>query len=199
MVSETGTDKLVPTTESREEDAVVTTDVPGATDANSIEGVDEALTKPVRPRNYSFSHKNPDTLDSVETKIGSFTIPAAIGSTYWAILKVFYEHPDERIFIDALLAGVEELMKDRDADGWSRYCTKDQTTVYKKAEGKRSVQKIKPWQDRIVGNAKTLTRQGGNSPYGKRLHERGHALKFTHDANGQPYFVLHTQPLTKDQ
>jgi hypothetical protein len=173
----------------------------GIVDTAPVIGVSTEETvevKAKRPRNYSFSHKNPETLDLIETQHGSFTIPAGIGSTYWAILKVFYEKHDKRVYCEELLKSVAELMTDRDAEGWKRYCSKESTTVYKKVQKIRSIQKIKPWQERIIGNAKTLTRSGGNSKYGLRLIERGHSLLFGHDENKKAYFILQTKVNTTD-
>lgn len=145
-----------------------------------------------RSRNYSFLHKKPDTLDEVECGDKTFSIPAQAGCSYWAILKVCYERADKPITVDQLCDCVAELMTDRDEEKWERYCGKSKTTVYHKLEQKRNVQKTKPWQERIINNAKTLTRLGGNSKYGLRLYERGHQLCFEHDDNDQPYFILRT-------
>jgi DNA-binding NtrC family response regulator len=153
----------------------------------------ESANKARRPsRNYSFLSKNPDKLDRVEVNGIEFIIPASIGSCYWAILKVCYENADKPVYLDRLVSSVAEFMQDRDEDAWQRYITKNKTTVYKKVGGERVVQPVKPWQERVVNNAKTLTRLGGESQYGKRLHERGHCLRYEHDDKMQPYVILHT-------
>lgn len=44
----------------------------------------------------------------------------------------------------------------------------------------------------MVNNAKTLTRKGGANPYGQRLIERGHILRFKADDKAMPFFILNT-------
>lgn len=151
--------------------------------------------KSVRPRNYSFLHKKATKFDSVEVDGIAHPIPANVGSTYWAILKVAYEHANKPIYQDKLPDMVDELMSDpdaRDPAAWDVYKNKGQTTVFMKGENKRVVKAAKPWQDRVINNAKTLTRLGGNSQYGKRLFERGHVLRYEYDEKFQPYFILRT-------
>ena len=145
-----------------------------------------------RPRNYSFKHRDPDSLDTVECNGVQYSIPATIGSCYWAVLKVCYQHVNTRVYFEALWKEVSELMMDRNPEQWQEYCEKEETTVFKKLEAKRDVQKISSWKDRIVNNAKTLTRLGGQSKYGQRLFEMGHVLRFEYDENQVPCFVLHT-------
>ena len=43
-------------------------------------------------RNYSFKDKNVDSFDVVETNNKTYIIPAGVGSTYWAILKVLFQN-----------------------------------------------------------------------------------------------------------
>lgn len=145
-----------------------------------------------RGRNYSFLHKRPETLDEVEVNGKSYSIPAAIGSCYWAVLKVCYENADQPVYTEELLKRVAELMEDRDETMWKNYVSKEKTTVYRKADSKRNVQPIKPWQERVINNAKTLTRLGGSSQYGMRLFERGHVLRYEYDDKSMPYFILRT-------
>lgn len=155
-----------------------------------------------RQRNYSFKHRNVDTLDiakfggddNPDAKAPTFHIPAHIGSIYWAILKVCYENANQPVYLDKLVIAVQDLMKDRDAQAWENYTNKESATVHRRSSGKSATQKIKPWQERVVNNAKTLTRQGGDSAYGKRLSERGHALRLKTDSNMKQYFILITNP-----
>lgn len=160
--------------------------------AEAVETVVNVAEK--RGRNFSFKHKEPDTLDEVEVDGQVFKIPAAVGSCYWAVLKVCYEKHDKPVYLDDMIQGVAGFMEDRDDQQWAVYVNKEKTTVHKTIEGAktRTVQKIKTWQERIINNAKTLCRTGGNSAYGLRLTERGHCLKFHHDDDGRPYFILKT-------
>lgn len=172
-----------------------TPDMPDATEA-PVEAAetDEKAEKVARTRNFSFLHKKPDTLDEVEINGKIFKVPAAAGSCYWAILKVFYENHDKPIYPDDLIKMVAEMMEDRDERAWQIYINKSKTTVHKNVDGAetRVVQPIRTWQERVINNTKTLTRSGGNSPYGLRLIERGHALRGDYDSNGKPYFILYT-------
>jgi hypothetical protein len=147
-----------------------------------------------KPRNYSFLHKKPDTLDEVESGRETFKIPAAAGSCYWAILKVCYENHDKPIHLDVLCKLVAELMEDRDERRWKIYTSKTKTTVHKRVKGElvSEIKGIKTWQERVIGNAKSLKRVGGNNAYGLRLRERGHVLRLDYDAEGKPYFILRT-------
>jgi hypothetical protein len=153
--------------------------------------VDLSQVKKARERNYSFVHKKAETLDEVEIKGNKYSIPAHIGSTYWAILKICYESANKPVLTDDLVKGVDELMRDRDEDSWNEFCGKEKVTVYSKLESKLGTKPIKPWQERVINNAKTLTRLGGKSPYGHRLFERGHVLRFGY-VDKKPCFTLHT-------
>ena len=162
--------------------------------------VSQEAIKPkiVRPRSYSFKHKiakamaNADYAKMDHVVIGEvkYLIPATIGSTYWAALKVGFLHPNEKIYFDDFVQWGSDLMKDRDEDKWNKYCSKDQTTVYHKTDGSKVKQKANTWQERFIGNAKTLTRVGGNSPYGQRLNELGHVWEYACDEELKPYFIL---------
>jgi hypothetical protein len=162
----------------------------------------EVQSKKPRPRNYSFKHRNPDTLgtarfggdDNPDKNAPTFSIPAHIGSVFWAILKVCYENANQRVYTDDLLTAVDSLMRERDESRWNYYINKAQTTISRRRSGtpERSVQKIKPWGERVINNGKTLTRKGGASPYGARLIEQGHSLKYGTDENMKPYFILFT-------
>lgn len=145
-----------------------------------------------KKRNFSFSKRNPDTLDTVDFPNVSYQVPATPGSTYWAILKVMYSHVNEIVPVTQLLSEVDELMRDRDEDSWDNYCGKVHTTVYHRVALKTTKQKVNSWQERIIGNAKTLTRVGGKSPYGARITEKGHSLKYSYDKMGKAYFILQT-------
>jgi hypothetical protein len=159
-----------------------------------VENEQQITKKACRPRNFSFLHKKADTLDDVEINGKVFKIPAAAGSCYWALLKVFYESHDQPVYLDDLCNRVASLMEDRDDVAWQNYINKSHTTVQKTVDGerKRAVQKIKTWQERVINNAKTLTRLGGESQYGMRLYERGHVLRYEYDSACRPYFILHT-------
>jgi hypothetical protein len=159
-------------------------------DAKQVEQVDKVVKQ--RPREFSFKHKNPDNFESVDTPFGTFSIPAQVGSTYWAILKVFYINANKKVFAEDMCPQVAECMMDRDPAAWERYVNKENVKAYHKAEQTHRIKPANSWQDRLIGNAKTLTRIGGNYPYGKRLAERGHTLRYDHEA-GKLFFFLSTQ------
>lgn len=142
---------------------------------------------PARPRSYSHLQRNPDSLDEVEVNGVTYKIPATMGSNYWAILRVMYSHIDKPVYCSQLVKEVDELMSEHNQKNWDRFCNKEKTVVWKRGEQKREVKEIRSWDERIVNNAKTLTRW---KDYGKRLHERGHALSWEHDDKGEPYFIL---------
>ena len=147
-------------------------------------------SKAVRPRNYSHLERNPETLDEVIGVDGvPYKIPATMGSNYWAVLTVMYKNVNTPVYLDALVAGVDAEMRDHDEDSWDGFCNKEKTTVWKRGSAQREIQAIKPWQDRIINNAKTLTRW---KDYGKRLYERGHVLRYEYDDKVKPYFILRT-------
>ena len=139
-------------------------------------------------RNYSFLLKRPDSFDRVERGKDVFIIPARIGSTYWAILKVMYERHDTPVHAEELCNQVAALMLDRDEAAWFAYI--GNATVSRL--GADHPKPVKDWRDRIICNARTLTRLGGNNPYGLRLKERGHQLCIECDANGKTHFILMT-------
>jgi hypothetical protein len=166
---------------------------PAPIESNEIGALEPVVIQPAkasRPRNYSFLHKKIEHLDEVDVDGVKHPIPAHIGSTYWAILKVCYERANKPVYESELPDLVDELMLDRDAASWEAYKNKGSTTVHQK--GQRVIKPAKSWQERVVNNAKTLTRQGGNSQYGKRLVERGHVLLPRYDAKMKPYFILST-------
>lgn len=143
-----------------------------------------------KPRNFSFKDKDPDNYDNIEVNGVNHIVPAPIGSTYWAILKVLYINFDKLVYLDQLLKEVEELMIDRDEIAWNEYVNKKETSVYSKITGTTVVKKVSSWQKRIFNNARTLTRLGGNSKYGERIFEKCHKLKLNYDSEKKPYFVL---------
>lgn len=174
----------------------------GAAEAQQVAEVDSVVKQNAeadkpgvakqRPREFSFMHKNPDSFESVETPDGdTFSVPAQVGSTYWGILKVLYVNANKKVFADDLFSQVAECMQDRDAAAWERYLNKANVKAYHKAEQAHRVKPANSAQDRVIGNAKTLTRTGGNFPYGKRLAERGHSLRYDHEG-GKLYFILST-------
>jgi hypothetical protein len=194
------------TLEKRTKAATKTDDAPvGETvagepvDAEMIE-VDKSEdgSRRARARNYSFAEKMSDPqkaakFETVEVPgLGEVSIPATIGSTYWAILRVMYENANRPIYPDQLVKLVKDLMEEAFPDRWNIYIGKAETTVYRRVDAKRDRQKIKTWQDRVINNAKTLTRIGGTAQYGMRLKERGHLLRFEYDGKKKPCFILHT-------
>jgi hypothetical protein len=154
--------------------------------------------KKARPRSYSYAEKMSDPqkaarYDTVDVPgVGEVSIPATIGSTYWAVMKVMYERPNTPVYPNQLCDLVEELMIDRDETAWDIYTGKVETTAYHRAQQKQSRQPIKDWKERVINNAKTLTRIGGVAKYGLRLLERGHILRFEYDAKKRQCFILHT-------
>jgi hypothetical protein len=167
-------------------------------DLIEVDNESEDAKRRLRARNYSFADKLADPqksakFETVDVKgLGEVSIPATIGSTYWAILRVMYERPNQPVYPDQLVKLVAELMEEAFPDRWDNYTGKAETTVFRRVDQKRDRQKIKTWQDRIIGNAKTLTRIGGTAQYGMRLKERGHLLRFEYDGKKKPCFVLHT-------
>lgn len=153
----------------------------------------------VKPRNHSFVAKPPDRLDSVEMEDGTIhVVPARPGSTYWAILRIMYESFGKPVRQEELTKGVESLMQESHPERWDKYKAKTKVVSFRKTKQLNRVQQASNWRERIIGNAKTLTRQGGSSPYGLRLIERGHCLKYTYDHNQQPYFILKNIETKKD-
>lgn len=146
----------------------------------------EIIKKTVKDRNFSFLGKNTEEFDNFEFKGVNYIIPATIGSTFWAIIKVLYQHENEKIYYDTLTSEVEELMRDRDEDSWNRYINKKEITIHKKLTDTRELKPIAHWKDRIISNARTLCRK---RDYGKRLIEIG--FKLVHNKNkDKNYFVL---------
>lgn len=171
-------------------------------ETDKVEVVQEVKSQ--KDRNYSFMHRKDDTLDAVENEEDeqdetSYVIPAQPGSTYWAILRVAYENADQPIRLGCIVDQVAELLEGRDPEKWDRYVNKTSITTRKNGE---IVQKsANDWRKRIETNVKTLTRTGGSNPYGQRLIERGHILRWEPDQlNGSGAFVLRTttnKPLPK--
>lgn len=160
--------------------------------AETVVNVQSEQEKKERARNYSFKHKKNDTMDTAEKDGVSYPIPANVGSTYWAIIKVGYNHANERIYIDQLVKEVQEIMIDRDPDEWDKFCGRKEVRAHSKLTAASTTQDAKPWKERLINNAKTLTRIGGKSAYGLRLVERGHVLRFEYDEKDLPCFVLYT-------
>lgn len=159
----------------------------------------EVVPQP-KQRNYSFKHKADVTLDAVDAENGeTYVIPAQPGSTYWAILRIAYEHADSPLSLDEIIDQVAELLEDRDPEKWERYKSKGSVTTCK--DGKPVQKAASDWRKRIETNIKTLTRSGGSNPYGQRLIERGHILRWEPNLiNGDGGFILRTttnEPLPK--
>src|SRR5688572_24719891 len=117
-------------------------------------------------RNYSFCHQNPDKFDQIEVDGKTFVIPANIGTSFWAVLRVCFETPNRPIYLSELVDKVAFIMHARDAAKWHDFCHK---------------RDAKPWKERLVMCAMMLIRRTGNNPYGFRLAEQGHALDLKRD------------------
>lgn len=128
-----------------------------------------------KKRNYSFSHRNPEGLDSVESWDGQeFLIPATPGTWYWAILKYCYMYHDKYLTTDQVVDGSVEFYSGRDPDKFEKY--KNKSSIKTVKNGIPISRQANDWKSRIITNIKTLTRHGGNNPYGHRLCEKGHRL-----------------------
>ncbi len=148
----------------------------------------EVIKKPVKDRNFSFIGKNTEEFDNFEFEGVNYIIPASIGSTFWAIIKVLYTHQNNKIYYETMTSQVAEFMKDRDEEAWNKYVNKKEVTIHKKSSSSRETKQITPWTDRIISNARTLTRK---EDYGKRLIEMGFKLTHNKDKdNGKNYFLL---------
>jgi hypothetical protein len=158
---------------------------------------DSVTINTAKGRNYSFLHKNQDSLDLVEE--GNFVVPAQPGSCYWGILRVAYENHDTPIKVGDFIDMVAAVMEEREPDKWERFKNKKRIKTVKNDS---VVEKdANHWRTRIETNIKTMTRHGGSNPYGARLSERGHILRWEPDHfGGQGGYVLRTdtnQPLKK--
>lgn len=150
-------------------------------------------------RNYSFLHKKDESLDAVEDGNVQFVVPAQPGSCYWAILKIGYENHDRPISMNDFVDSVDSLMEERDPAKWKKFKNKKKVKTLKNDV---VVEKnANNWRERVETNIKTMTRHGGSNPYGNRLRERGHILRWEpehFDGNGG--YVLRTttnEPLKK--
>ena len=172
------------------------------TDSQAIPQVETDVTE-VQPsadkgRNYSFLHKPDSTFDAVETDTETYIIPAQSGSTYWAILRVIFEHFGQTMRVDDIIDEVAELLEDRDPDKWERY--KNKTSVTTRKDGQKVSKPANNWRKRIETNIKTLTRSGGTNPYGLRLLERGYRLSWEPDAfDGAGGIVVRKAPQTNSE
>lgn len=156
----------------------------------TVDPILPASPKTFRPRNYSHLERNPDTMDDVQGCDGiTYKIPAAMGSNYWGVLVAMYEKVNSPVYPEQLVKRVDEIMREHNEENWDAFCNKSKTTVWKRGSQQREVKPIKSIHERIFNNAKTLTRY---KDYGKRLHERGHALRYEYDGKMQPYFILRT-------
>ena len=144
-----------------------------------------------KQRNYSFLAKKSETLDSVEDGDQEFVIPAQNGSCYWAIIKIGYIHHDKPITLYDYIDQVANLLEERDPIKWDKFKNKKQIKTLKNGQ---VVQKAaNHWRKRIETNIKTLTRDGGSNPYGQRLIELGHILRWEPlQLQGKGAFVLRT-------
>jgi len=143
-----------------------------------------------KQRNYSFLNKKPDALDSVEDGNDIFVIPAQPGSCYWAILKIGYLYHDKPIPLGTFIDKIAQLLEERNPDKWDIF--KNKKTIKTLKNGDVIEKEANPWRKRIETNIKTLTRDGGSNPYGQRLIERGHILRWEPDQLTKGAFVLRT-------
>lgn len=131
-------------------------------------------------RNYSFIAKDADALDVVEDNGNVYVIPAQPGSCYWAILKIGYENHDKPLRKNEFIDAIAQLLEERDPEKWARFVNKKSVKTFKNNE---VVQKeANNWRKRIETNIKTMCRHGGPNPYGKRICERGHILRWEANA-----------------
>jgi len=173
---------------SEKTDLAVETDIP-------------AEIKP-QSRNFAFLNRQEETLDAIEEDDGTmYRIPAQVGSTYWAILKVCYMHHDEPLRIRDIINEAAEILEDRDPEKWEKF--KNKKSVRTQKNGQLVEKKAQPWQKRLETNIKTLTRHGGRSPYGERLRIRGHILRWEPGHfDGEEAYVLRTdtsEPLPRNR
>jgi len=144
-----------------------------------------------KQRNYSFLNKKANSLDSVEDGNQEFVIPAQNGSCYWAIIKIGYLHHDEPISLNDYIDEIAELLEERDPIKWDKF--KNKKVVKTLKYGEIIEKTANDWRKRIETNIRTLTRDGGKSPYGNRLIERGHVLRWEpQQLDGNGAFVLRT-------
>ncbi len=145
-----------------------------------------------KARNFSFLTKNEETLDTVEDGDKVYVIPAQSGSCYWAIIKIGYLYHDQPISLNDFIDKVAELLEDRDPIKWEKFKNKNSVRVAK--SGSVIEKEANSWRKRIETNIKTLTRNGGSTPYGRRLIERGHILRWEPDntRSKSGNFVLRT-------
>jgi len=144
-----------------------------------------------KQRNYSFLTKSSDTLDSVEDGDDEFIIPAQNGSCYWAIIKIGYIYHDKPLSLNEYIDQVANLLEERDPIKWEKFKNKKKIKTLK--NGQVVEKNANHWRKRIETNIKTLTRDGGSNPYGKRLIELGHILRWEPmQIKGQGAFVLRT-------
>lgn len=165
------------------------------------EMINQIFTNENKGRNYSFLHRNQESLDQVEDGEQIFVIPAVPGSCYWAILRIAYENHDFPIKKNDFIDRVALLMEERDPEKWDKFKSKNKVKTLK---NEVVVEKdANSWRTRVETNIKTMTRHGGSNPYGNRLRERGHILRWEPDHfNGEGGYVLRTdtdQPLKKNK
>lgn len=149
----------------------------------------------LKHRNYSFLLKDGNSLDAIEDDDSLFVIPAQPGSCYWAILKVGYLNHDQPILLNEYIDRVAELLSERNPLKWENF--KNKKTVKTRKGGDIVERSANDWRKRIETNIKTLTRDGGSNPYGQRLIERGHILRWEPDYYwDKGAFVLRTNTTT---
>lgn len=160
----------------------------------------ESGVKDGKKRNYSFLGRNQEGLDSaVGWDNKEFPVPATPGTWYWAIIKYCYERHDRPMKMEEIIDGSTEIYAGRDPEKFEEYKSKDRIKTRK--NGSVVQREANHWRKRVETNVKTLTRHGGNNPYGQRLRERGHILRWeSQHFGGRGGFVLRTdtdQPLRR--
>jgi hypothetical protein len=101
----------------------------------------------------------------------------------------------KKFFIDE----VAKLLEERDPERWQKFINKNKVKTFKNSE---VVEKsASDYRSRIETNIKTMCRHSGSNPYGQRICERGHILRWEYDAfDGEGGYCLRTDtnlPLVK--
>jgi hypothetical protein len=142
-----------------------------------------------KTRHFSIQGLDVDKFGDIESLDGNtYTIPYRMGTIYWAILSVMYYNINQRVYYEELIEQVHETMIDQDPKYWDKFINKKSVKVWK--NGKTIEKTPETWQNRIITNARTLTRFDKNSPYGLRVRELGHSLNLYYDDQNKPYFIL---------
>lgn len=143
-------------------------------------------------RNYSFLERKQESLDTISDGEQEFVIPAIPGTSYWAILKYCYENHDKPMRLREIVDGAASIYEERDPQKWLKFKNKKQVRTL--SHGEIIEKNANDWRKRLETNVKTMTRSSGNNPYGQRLTERGHILRWEQDHfDGDGAFILRTK------